>query len=76
MFDMPDLYSAKTVLKALKKAGFEKVSQKGSHIKLRRTFKRKVITVIVPDHKMIAKGTFDSILRQADMSKDEFERNL
>lgn len=76
MFDMPDLYSSKTVLNALKKSGFEKVSQKGSHIKLRRTSEEKVLTVIVPDHKMIAKGTFSSILRQAKMSKAEFESNL
>lgn len=44
---MPDLYSAKTVLKALKKAGFEKVSQKGSHIKLRGVSEGKILTVIV-----------------------------
>jgi len=32
---MPKLYSAKEVIKALKKAGFEIVSQRGSHIKLK-----------------------------------------
>lgn len=73
---MPDLYSAKSVLKALKKAGFEKVSQKGSHIKLRGISEGKILTVIVPNHKTIAKGTFGSILRQADMTKVEFESNL
>lgn len=73
---MPKLYSAKNILKALRKAGFEKVSQKGSHIKLRGIRDGKLLTVIVPNHKMIAKGTFGSILRQADMTRVEFESFL
>jgi predicted RNA binding protein YcfA (HicA-like mRNA interferase family) len=73
---MPDLYSAKTILKVLKKAGFEKVSQKGSHIKLRGFRGGKSLTVIVPNHKIIAKGTFSSILRQAGITRAEFESNL
>ncbi len=73
---MSDLYSARTVLKALKKVGFERVSQKGSHIKLRGIFEGKIYTVIVPNHKIIAKGTLRSILRQASMTKAEFESSL
>jgi predicted RNA binding protein YcfA (HicA-like mRNA interferase family) len=73
---MPDLYSAKSVLKALKHAGFKKISQKGSHIKLRGISEGKILTVIVPNHKTIAKGTFSSILRQADLTKAEFESHL
>jgi len=38
---MPKLYSAKELLKAFKRAGFYKVSQKGSHIKLRGILERK-----------------------------------
>lgn len=73
---MPDLYSAKSVLKALKNAGFVKVSQKGSHIKLRGLSEGKILTVIVPNHKTIARGTFSSILRQANITKAEFESCL
>lgn len=73
---MPDFYSAKSVLKALGRAGFKKVSQKGSHIKLRRTSEGRSLTVIVPNHKSLARGTFGSILRQADMTKAEFEHFL
>lgn len=76
IFDMPDLYSARSVLKALQKAGFKKVSQKGSHIKLRGVSKGKILTVIVPNHTSIARGTFASILRQANMTKDVFKSNL
>ncbi|NCN06903.1 MAG: type II toxin-antitoxin system HicA family toxin [Candidatus Pacebacteria bacterium] len=39
-----------------------KVSQKGSHIKLRGVRDGKLQTVIVPNHKQIAAGTLSSIL--------------
>ena len=70
---MPKLYSAKEVIKTLKKAGFEIVSQRGSHIKLRGIREGKIQTVIVPNHKEIARGTFSSILIQANMTRKEFE---
>ena len=70
---MPKLYSAREIIKALKQAGFQIVSQKGSHIKLRGIREGKLQTVIVPNHKEIAKGTFSSILIQANLTKKEFE---
>ena len=73
---MPKLYSGREVLRALKKAGFAIVSQKGSHIKLRGIRDGKLHTVIVPYHKQIAFGTFMSILSQASMAKKEFEQFL
>lgn len=73
---MPKLYSAKQVIKALQKAGFVKISQKGSHIKLRGLREGRLLTVIVPNHKVIAKGTFTSILRQTDMTKSGFQSYL
>lgn len=73
---MPKLYSAREVLKALRKLGFEIYSQKGSHIKLRGIIDGKLQTTIVPNHKEIARGTFTSILSQANLTKQEFEENL
>ena len=73
---MPKFYSAREILRVLQQAGFEKVSQKGSHIKLRGLREGKLLTVIVPNHKTIAKGTFSSILRQAEMTRVEFESFL
>ena len=73
---MPKLYSAREILSVLKHAGFEIVSQKGSHIKLRGIKEGKLRTVIVPNHKEIAKGTFSSILLQSEMTKKEFEAFL
>ena len=73
---MSKLYSARQVLQALKKADFKIISQKGSHIKLRGIMEGKMQTVIVPNHKEIARGTFSSILNQANLTKKEFEANI
>ena len=71
---MPKLYSARVVLSTLQRAGFSIVSQKGSHIKLHKREIDKIFTAIVPNHKEIAIGTFNSILKQAGMTKKEFEK--
>ncbi len=70
---MPKLYSARIIVAALRRAGFTAVSQKGSHIKLVKREPLRTLTAIVPNHKEVAIGTFSSILRQADMERDEFE---
>lgn len=71
---MPKPYSARVVLSALQRAGFSVISQKGSHIKLYKREGEKSFTTIVPNHKEIAVGTFNSILKQAGISKKEFEK--
>lgn len=71
---MPKLYSARIIVAALRRAGFNVVSQKGSHIKLVKWEPLRTLTAIVPNHKEIARGTFSSILRQVDMERDEFEK--
>lgn len=54
-------------------AGFVEAARKGSHVKFRKPEPAGVRTVIVPDHREIARGTLRSILRQAGLSPDEFE---
>lgn len=68
---MPKLYSARVILAALQRAGFFIISQKGSHIKLHKRQGDKSFTVIVPNHKEIAIGTFNNILKQAGMTRKE-----
>ena len=75
---MPKLagFSGKEVISILQKSfGFLFVSQKGSHIKLRKTVDGKVVTVIVPDHKELATGTLRNILRQAGIEAEKFLEN-
>ncbi|WP_429885158.1 type II toxin-antitoxin system HicA family toxin [Geoalkalibacter halelectricus] len=68
---MPKLYSSRRIIAVLLKHGFVEVSQKGSHKKFRLEDK----TVIVPDpRKEIPFGTFLSIVRQAGLHREDFEK--
>ena len=73
---MPKLYSGVKIVKALERAGFYKVSQKGSHLKLRGIRFGKLQTVVVPMHKEVARGTIQSILDQAAMTIEELRQHL
>ncbi len=54
--------SGARVVGALQRLGFEQVSQRGSHVKMRHPDGR---TAIIPMHSEIARGTLASICRQA-----------
>jgi predicted RNA binding protein YcfA (HicA-like mRNA interferase family) len=65
--------SGEQVKKALERAGFVKVSQKGSHVKLKHADGR---IVIVPMHHELKKGTLKSVLRQAKLTVEELHALL
>lgn len=70
---MAKTFSGKEVIKILCKFfGFSVVSQKGSHVKLRKTLAGQTLTTIVPLHKELARGTFRGILELAEVSEEEF----
>ena len=73
---MPKLLSlsSREVCRILQKHGFVIVRQKGSHIILRKQLPDRGITVPVPNHSEIAKGTLKSIIDQSEISKSEFVR--
>jgi len=52
--------------------GFYFVSQKGSHLKLRKTVGNKEIVTIVPLHKELALGTLKGVLDLAQVEIEEF----
>ncbi|MGB5636041.1 MAG: type II toxin-antitoxin system HicA family toxin [Waterburya sp.] len=62
--------SGKECIKALEKVGFEIARQRGSHIVLVRENPK--ATVIVPNHKELDRGTLRAIIRQLDLTVDEF----
>jgi predicted RNA binding protein YcfA (HicA-like mRNA interferase family) len=64
----------RVVQRKLEKAGFSEIGQTGSHIKFARATTEGTRTAIVPKHKEIAVGTLRSIVRQAGLSEDEFEK--
>jgi predicted RNA binding protein YcfA (HicA-like mRNA interferase family) len=64
--------SGAEVVKALGKLGFEVVSTRGSHCKLRSSS----AIAIVPLHKELAAGTLASVLRQAGITADALKAAL
>lgn len=70
---MPKLYSSKAIIKVLKRKGFVLVSQKGSHAKFQNTDNLSLIVIVPTPRKEIPIGTFRSILRQANLSEQEFK---
>ena len=57
----------------LRAAGFRPERQRGSHTEFRRDGDRGARTVIVPRHSDIDAGTLASILRQAGITRHEFD---
>ena len=71
---MSKLHSSKRIVKVLQSKGFVYISQKGNHVKFRKSGKA-VLTVIIPaNRKEIPFGTFKSILRQANLSEGDFKK--
>jgi len=64
----------RVVKRKLEAAGFAEVDQRGSHVKFAKQYGSMKLVVIVPKHSQVAVGTLRSILRQASLSVDEFER--
>ncbi|MDJ0902365.1 MAG: type II toxin-antitoxin system HicA family toxin [Xenococcus sp. MO_188.B8] len=69
MSKLPSI-SGKKCIKALEKIGFYQKRQEGSHIIMRRD--TPFAQVVVPNHSEIAKGTLRSIIRDIELSVEEF----
>jgi predicted RNA binding protein YcfA (HicA-like mRNA interferase family) len=66
--------SANELIKTLQKMGFTKVSQKGSHIKMKDNKGR---TAIIPNHKVIKPGTLKKgILNPLGITVEELISHL
>ena len=62
------------VKRRLEAAGFAEASQKGSHVKFVRSLQSIVDTAIVPRKHEITVGTLRSILNQAHIDLESWER--
>jgi predicted RNA binding protein YcfA (HicA-like mRNA interferase family) len=71
---MPKLppLSGRDIVRALERLGFAQAGQSGSHVKLRRAG----VSCIVPLHKDVKRGTLAGILRQAQLTSEEFMQGL
>ena len=70
------ILSSREILKALNSLGFQITRQSGSHIILVKIVDNKKLTVVVPKHDEIAKGTLLSIISQSGLTKEEFLKLL
>jgi len=66
--------SGRQAVSALQRAGFEVIRQNGSHIVIKRS--DPFSQLVVPDHRELDTGTLRAIIRQADLSVDEFMKLL
>ncbi len=60
------------MVRALKRAGFAELRQKGSHVSLEKRVGEKVFKTVVPMHSELAKGTLSDILKQSGLTLEEF----
>lgn len=67
------ILSGKELVKALCKLGYYVRDQKGSHIHLRHVMRR---PLTIPNHPEIARGTLRAILKDADITADDFLKLL
>jgi len=63
---LPNL-SGEDLIRALKKAGFKSVRQKGSHVSMQKG----PYKTVIPLHDELSRGTFLAILKQCGLSKEE-----
>jgi predicted RNA binding protein YcfA (HicA-like mRNA interferase family) len=62
--------SAAACIKALEKAGFQVMRQRGSHITLKRSDPPGRVTI--PNHKELKPGMLRRIIRDADLTVEDF----
>ena len=67
---LPQL-SGKEIIKALSRAGFTALRQRGSHVILVKETSERKRSTVVPLHKEVDKGTLLEILRQAGITREQ-----
>ena len=71
MTKVPSLNYEK-VINALRRNGWVVVRQKGSHVRLQKHTENKTLKLIVPAHRPIKRSTLSHIIKQANLTVDDF----
>lgn len=64
--------SGREAVKALERAGFVVIRQRGSHIRLSMTLEDEVIKLTIPLHGTLKRGTLSRIIKDAGLTVEEF----
>ena len=70
MMAVPPSLSGRETVAVFEKFGWRVARQKGSHIIMVKS--GQLVTLSVPNHKEVAKGTLRSLIRAASLTIDEF----
>lgn len=75
---MPELrrVSGQQAIRALERLGFVQARQRGSHVILKRRTPKGEVGCVVPLHRELAIGTLRGILKQAQVTPEEFMESL
>jgi predicted RNA binding protein YcfA (HicA-like mRNA interferase family) len=65
--------SGREACEILARHGFVEVRRRGSHIIMQKALASGTLTVPVPDHSELRRGTLRAIIRQSGIPRDEFE---
>jgi predicted RNA binding protein YcfA (HicA-like mRNA interferase family) len=68
--------SSREAIRALELLGFEQVRQTGSHVVLKKETEEGKIGCVVPVHRELKVGTLSGILKQAQVTVEEFMESL
>ena len=69
MATLPSL-SGQEVVRVFESFGWSVARQRGSHVVMTRP--GEIVTLSIPNHKEVAKGTLRSLIRSANLTVDEF----
>lgn len=73
MTHLPSL-KVREIIRRLRKAGFMKWRQSGSHLSMYRSSDNRTVTIPVHFGRDIPKGTLRAIIREAGLSVEEFNK--
>lgn len=70
------LLSAKAAIKAFEKLDYQIVRQRGSHIRMRHKTNKNKQPLTIPNHTTIGKGLLRKLLRDAELTSEDFLKLL
>lgn len=71
---MLPVLSGKEIVKIFESLGWEESRRRGSHIIM--TKEGEIVTLSVPNHKEVARGTLRSLIRSANLTVEEFVKAI
>lgn len=69
---MSKTFSGRQIIKALRRMGFDIDHQRGSHIFMYNSERN--VSVVIPNHSEVKKGTLNNILKKAEITIEELKR--